>query len=206
MHAITMEDELRRPNDCKLSLEHSTMVTAWGRQYSDYEALTDQLREVIISCYAVNIAEFNLLAPEIRYLLTQSLDPETKALLERSRECLNRSNVLRSPEEKQLTIFRRKIMAKICRSYNRIRREFFPELESIFKPQSELPVALRDDFDEEDDIDVPVRTVQSILDRCLEEEEEERESLPRMSRRQIMDPEKMMSMLTKSLFQCRTPM
>ena len=106
-----MDDDLRRPNVCKLSIEHSTLVTAWGRQYSDYEALTDQLREVIISCYAVTIVEFNLLAPEIRYLLTQSLDPESKALLERSRECLNRSNVLRSPEEKQLSIVRRKILA-----------------------------------------------------------------------------------------------
>ena len=85
-----------------------------------------------------------------------------------------------------------------------MRREFFPELESKFKPQSEVPVALRDDVEDEDDVDVPVRTVQSILDRCLEEEEEELESLPRMSRRKIMDPEKMMSMLTKSLFQCRT--
>ena len=75
-------------------------------------------------------------------------------------------------------------MAKICRSFNRMRREFFPELESKFKPQSEVPIALRDDFEDEDDVDVPQQTVQSVLDRCLEEEEEELESPPRMSRRQ----------------------
>ena len=75
-------------------------------------------------------------------------------------------------------------MAKICRSYNRMRREFFPELESRFRPQSEVPVALRDDFEEEDDVDVPHQTAQSVLDRCLEEEEKELESPLRMSRRQ----------------------
>ena len=94
----------------------------------------NELREIFATNYASNVIEFMLLGPEIRYYLQMALDKESKIILTKSLDSRNKSVLMRSPEEKTLSRLRRNVLAKVCRAFYRIKKEFYPELTDKFKP------------------------------------------------------------------------
>jgi hypothetical protein len=90
-----MDEDCVLPDTCRLSLEHSSLVTAWGRTSYNLERETNELREIFATNYAVNIREFMLLGPEIRYYLQMALDEESKIILTKSLDSRNKSVLLR---------------------------------------------------------------------------------------------------------------
>ena len=92
-----------------------------------------------------------LLGPEIRYYLHMALDEESKIILTKILHSRNKSVLMRSPEEKTLSRLRRNVLAKVCRAFYRIKKEFYPELTDKFKPPQHVPDVAVDDVEEEED-------------------------------------------------------
>lgn len=70
----------------------------WAETSYDLERETNELREIFSRNYAVNVVEFMLLDPEIRYYLQMALDEESKIILTKSLDSKSKSVLMISPE------------------------------------------------------------------------------------------------------------
>ena len=128
-----MEESVECPSNVRLSLDHSNLLQKWSAIANDYETTTEVLRE-ILSNYVSNVAEFALMAPEIKYFISQGLDNDSKSILETTSRMLRGDIGLRSPADKELMKARSTILKKVCNLYYRLRNECYPQLKSRFKP------------------------------------------------------------------------
>jgi hypothetical protein len=128
-----MEEELA-PAIMRISSDHAQMISSWGRMAFEFDDVTEDLRLMIERHYAVNVREFNLLGPEMRYHLRCGLDENFKDILTRSNSLLGRGQTLLSPEDRELMRLRKNINARVARSFQRMKREFYPQLATRFVP------------------------------------------------------------------------
>ena len=145
-----MEESVECPSNVRLSLDHSNLLQKWSAIANDYETTTEVLRE-ILSNYVSNVAEFALMAPEIKYFISLGLDDDSKSILNTTSRMLRGDIGLRSPADKEMMKARSTILKKVCNLYYRLRNECYPQLKSRFKPPQragdstteEIPAARR---------------------------------------------------------------
>jgi hypothetical protein len=142
-----------------MSDEHTKLLTGYGKASIYLDHLSEEL-EVIVYGYAVNGREFDLLGPEIRYFLQFSLCPRDLAILRDSEVCKGKRTALKSDDEKALGRLRIKVKSKVARCFNRMRRDFYPELNvkftapaigEIVEDDAEEAVDFRDDEEDYED-------------------------------------------------------
>lgn len=146
-----MADEIERPANLRLSEVDSTLVANWSLVATNYLVSTQTLCEAL-SYYATNAIEFNLLGPEIRYLLSRGLDIESQEILASTNALRGGSIAARTADETRLMRCRQVILRKIRNLFYRLRNECYPTLierfvppppASITAPSAVLPTLIR---------------------------------------------------------------
>ena len=127
------EESVECPSNVRLSLDHSNLLQKWSAIASGYETTTEMLREVL-SNYVSNLAEFNAMAAEIKYFISEGLDDDNKSILYTTSRMLRGDMLGRSPADKELMKARTTILKKVCNLFYRLRNECYPQLKSRFKP------------------------------------------------------------------------
>lgn len=183
-----MEDEsVDCPSTVRLSLAHSNLLQKWSAIANDYETNTHLLRE-IMSIYVSNVAEFEVMAPEIKYFICLGLDEDSRSILDMSSKMLRGDISARSPADKEIMKSRSTILKKVCNLYYRLRNECYPQLKSRFKPPqragdptaTEIPRARRSKKKSElctpmDVVQEPISSIYPSSD--IDEEDEDGDNL-----------------------------
>ena len=153
------------PSTLKLSPAHSSLVKKWGGIASKYVASTAILKKALM-IYVTNIDEFDALAPEIKYLLSEGLDSERKDILRVTESMKHRRKSLRTKEENQMMLDRTLIVRKICLLFNRLRDECFPAKESGYV--EEVPSVPEEEESQDIFITMASPTIDTIPSPSLE--------------------------------------
>ena len=148
-----MDEMFKRPANCVISDDDAILVTLWGTKHYEIEKYTDHLRILFTTQYSTDPAEFDLLGPELRFLLQDGLDDDDKRTLHLSLNSRGIRDTVKSPEQKQLTNARKCTLAKVYRSFTKLRREIYPELESRFKSPEAIPKAYSTTADDDETAD-----------------------------------------------------
>lgn len=123
-------------------------------------------------------------SPGTQAFAAKGLDDECKAVLLRSVEFRRKKDIIKSPEEKEITRRRKNILAKVYRSYTKLKREIYPELVTRFKGISTPPKPADEPNDEPADEPNGEPSEEPIDEPAEEPADEPAETPPRVARRQ----------------------
>lgn len=156
----------------RISTEHSNAIIQWGVIAYQYETSTEIVKQILEN-YIQNVNQFNSFAEEIKYYLVLSLNEDMKSTITRSELIKRKPN--KSPEEKELTEQRNKILARVNVLFRNLRFVMFPSFlndtppkKTPSKPRIIIePIFEPDTADEcntsvEDNTPTPVKTKRSI--------------------------------------------
>ncbi len=156
----------------RISTEHSNAIIQWGVIAYQYETSTEIVKQILEN-YIQNVNQFNSFAEEIKYYLVLSLNEDMKSTIARSELIKRKQN--KSPEEKELTEQRNKILARVNVLFRNLRFVMFPSFLNDDTPPKKTPskpliiesIIESDTADDcntsvEDNTPTPVKTKRSI--------------------------------------------
>ena len=107
----------------RFSPEDSQAIIEWGRVAYSFQVNTERIK-IVLENYIHNVAEFNSFETEIKHYLVLSLDQSMLDVITSSEALLRKPD--KTVEEKELTVRRNKILAKINLLYRNLKHAIFP--------------------------------------------------------------------------------